>query len=658
MKKTLITASIALAFALGVSAQSNVFEVNAAKPGAEIAGTMYGQFFEDINFGADGGLYGELVMNRSFEFPQTLMGWQTAGNVSINTDGPFKRCPHYVVLSPTNHKERHTAIINNGFFGIGVLKGEDYRFTVWTRAPKGATTLSVQLIDPASQGEQQQFAEAKLEISNTDWQKKELVLHSDRTLEKAQLRIFLTGGQPASLEHVSLFPVNTFNKRTNGLRRDLVHALKDMHPGVFRFPGGCIVEGVDLATRYNWKNTIGPVENRPLNENRWQYTFTSRFYPTYYQTNGLGFFEYFQICEDIGAEPLPVLNVGMACQYQNWDNEKAHVPVDSLQPYIQDCLDLIEFANGDVSTTWGAKRAEMGHPEPFNMKYIAVGNEQWGEFYYKRLEPFVKAIKARYPKIQLIGSSGPNSEGKDFDEGWKAMRRLKADLVDEHFYRPEAWFLSQGLRYDKYDRRGPKVFAGEYACHGKGKKRNHFNASLCEAAFMTGMERNADIVRMATYAPLFAHIEGWQWRPDLIWFDNTRVFKSVSYYVQQLFAENKGTNVLKLTMNGKPVAGQEGQNGLFASSVIDKNNGTVIIKVANTSSTEQSLSIHINGLKKVQDTRTLTLSSTDPDAENTLDEPEKIIPQEGKASVSASKKGSTLSDNLPAKSFRVYILSK
>ena len=245
------------------------------------------------------------------------------------------------------------------------------------------------------------------------------------------------------------------------------------------------------------------------------------------------------------------------------------MPTDQLQPYIQDCLDLIEFANGPATSQWGKVRADMGHPEPFNMKFIGVGNEQWDDMYYKRLEPFVKAIRAKYPDIKIVGTSGPDSEGEMFDKGWKAMKSQKADLVDEHFYRNEEWFLSHGLRYESYDRKGPKVFAGEYACHGKGKKWNHFEASILEAALMTDFERNADVVYMTAYAPLFAHVEGWQWRPDLIWYDNLRMFKSVSYYVQQLYASNKGTNVLQLTMDKKPVAGQPGQDGLFASSVYD-----------------------------------------------------------------------------------------
>lgn len=648
-----LTCALALSTAMTAAAQGNIMEINTKKVGAPVQPTMYGMFFEDINYAADGGLYGEKVKNRSFEFPQNLMGWQTFGNVELKNDGPFERCPHYVVLSDAKHGDRRSGLTNEGYFGIGVIKGEEYRFTVWAKAPKGTARITVQLINEASMGEGQDFASARLDIKGNEWKKYELRLRSNVTMNKAKLRIFLEGRNAAALEHISLFPVNTYKNRDNGLRRDLVQALKDQHPGVFRFPGGCIVEGTDLETRYQWKNSIGPVENRPLNGNRWQHTFTHRFFPDYYQSYGLGFYEYFLLCEDIEAEPLPVLSVGLACQFQN-RHAHAHVPVGELQPYIDDCLDLIEFANGDVNTKWGKIRAEMGHPEPFNMKMIGVGNEQWDTLYFERLEPFVKAIRAKYPEIQIIGTSGPDSEGKMFEIGWKAMKEQKVDLVDEHFYRPESWFLKSGLRYEKYDRKGPKVFAGEYACHGRGKKWNHFEASLYEAAFMTDLERNADIVHMTAYAPLFAHVEGWQWRPDLIWFDNTRMFKSVSYYVQQMYAMNKGTHALTMTMDKQPIAGQEGQNGLFASSVIDKNEGTVIIKIINTSKTDQPVSVNLKGLKGEKDVEQLTLTSTEMDADNTLDNPEKIVPQKGSMKCEAGKKNTVLNDNVPAMTFRLY----
>lgn len=616
---------------------------------------MYGLFFEDINYAADGGLYAELVKNRSFEFPQHLMGWKSFGKVTVKDDGPFERNPHYVRLAYAGHPHKQTGLDNEGFFGIGVSRDAEYRFSVWARIPDGkeAGKIRVELVDTKSMGEQQAFATATLDIDSKEWKKYQVVLKSPVTNPKAVLRIFLASPQTVDLEHISLFPVDTWKGHENGLRKDLAQALADLKPGIFRFPGGCIVEGTDLATRYNWKNSVGPVENRPLNENRWQYTFVHRFYPDYYQSYGLGFYEFFQLSEEIGAEPLPVLSCGLACQFQN-PNADAHVPVGQLQDYIQDALDLIEFANGDATTTWGKLRADMGHPAPFNLKFIGIGNEQWGSEYPEHLEPFVKAIREAYPDIKIVGSSGPDSEGKQFDYLWPEMKRLKADLVDEHFYRPESWFLSQGARYDGYDRKGPKVFAGEYACHGKGKKWNHFHASLLEAAFMTGLERNADIVHMATYAPLFAHVEGWQWRPDLIWYDNLRSVRSVSYYVQQLYGLYKGTHVLSLTMDKRAVTGAEGQDGLFASAVVDKDKNQYIVKVANTSDKAQSIQLTFDGMKKkaaLTAGRCIKLASPDPDKDNSLDAPSAIVPQESALTVEAQGARVEIEPN----TFAVYI---
>ena len=658
MKSRICLSVIATALAVTAYAQSNVMHLRVDRPGAEIQPTMYGIFIEDINFAADGGLYAELVKNRSFEFPDHLQGWKAAGRFELKDDGPFDRNPHYLRLVWPGHPHKHTALENDGFFGIGVKAGADYRFSVWARVPDGRPgTLEVQLMDRSSMEEDQAFASARITVDSPEWKKYELVLHSDVTNPKAALRIFLSGRETVDVEHVSLFPVDTWKGRENGLRKDLAQALYDLHPGLFRFPGGCIVEGTDLQTRYRWKDSVGPVENRPLNENRWQYTFTHRFFPDYYQSYGLGFYEYFLLSEDIGAEPLPVLSCGLACQYQN-DDESAHQPVGELCDYIDDALDLIEFANGDVSTEWGALRAEMGHPEPFGLKFIAIGNEQWGETYVEHLEPFVKAIREAYPEIRIVGSSGPNSEGEQFDYLWPEMARLGADLVDEHFYRPEKWFLAQGARYDNYDRKGPKVFAGEYACHGAGKKWNHFEAALLEAAFMTGLERNADIVHMATYAPLFAHVEGWQWRPDLIWFDNLRSMRSCSYYVQQLYTTYKGTNVLELKAeDGRNVTGAEGQNGLFASSVLDADQGLIYVKIANVSDSAQQLRIDFDGLRRkevMKGVGIVTYHSDDPDADNTLDEPEKIVPK----TAALDFEGRSLSTEIGPKTFAVYVLEK
>ncbi len=651
-------AALALTAGLSLQAQNSTLVVQAGKPGAEIQPTMYGLFFEDINYAADGGLYAELVKNRSFEFPQRFMGWKTFGNVTLREDGPFERNPHYVRLGNSGHAHKHTGLDNEGFFGIGVKANESYRFSVWARLPEGGTTetLRIELVDTRSMGERQAFASAPLTVDSWEWKKYQVVLTPETTQAKATLRIFLTSKGTVDLEHISLFPVDTWKGHENGLRKDLAQALADIRPGVFRFPGGCIVEGTDLNTRYDWKKSVGAVENRPLNENRWHYTFAHRFYPDYYQSYGLGFYEYFLLSEEIGAAPLPILNCGLSCQYQN-EHPEAHVALCDLDSYIQDALDLIEFANGAPNTVWGKLRADMGHPAPFGLKFIGIGNEQWGPEYPERLELFIKAIRKAHPDIRIVGSSGPHSEGKDFDYLWPEMKRLKADLVDEHFYRPESWFLSQGARYDNYDRKGPKVFAGEYACHGKGKKWNHFNAALLEAAFMTGLERNADVVHMATYAPLFAHVEGWQWRPDMIWFDNLNSVRTASYHVQQLFAHNKGTNVLPLTMNKKPVTGADGQNGLFASAAYDKEKKEFIVKVVNTSDAEQPITLKFEGLKKkdvLTSGRRITLHSADTDAENTLERPFAIVPQEEAAEID----GHTLRTSIGAKTLTIYKWTK
>ena len=643
LKQSIITGA-ALSLFITAAAQNKELTIQTKKIGAPIQPTMYGLFFEDINYAADGGLYAEMIKNRSFEFPQNFMGWNTFGTVELTTqNAPFEKNPHYVRLTSANHGHKATGLENEGFFGVAYKKGEDYRFSVWAKSDKGESRIKVEFINQNNDP----FEKQEIKIDSKEWKKYEVVIKSSQTVAKGKLRIFLDSKNGVDLEHISLFPVDTYKGEVNGLRKDLAQALEDINPGVFRFPGGCIVEGTDLETRYDWKKSVGPVENRPLNENRWNYTFQHRMYPDYFQSYGLGFYEYFLLSEQMGAEPLPIVSCGLACQFQN-DDASAHVAVCDLDGYIQDALDLIEFANGDTTTTWGKLRADMGHPASFNLKYIGVGNEQWGSEYPERLEPFVKAIRSKYPKMQIIGSSGPNSEGKEFDYLWPEMKKLKVDLVDEHFYRSEEWFLNQGARYDKYDRKGPKVFAGEYACHPKNRK-NNFMSALSEAAFMTGLERNADIVHMATYAPLFAHVEGWQWRPDMIWFDNLNSVKSINYYVQQMYGHNPGTNVLPLTMDGKSVSGQD---GLFASAVLDKNTKTYIVKVANTSDKAQNLVLNFNGFAKnasAKGTKTVLISEN-LDVENTLDNPNAVIPVESSFSVSGNK----VEVELPAKSFTMY----
>ena len=618
-------------------------------PGAPVQSTMYGIFFEDINFGADGGLYAEMVENRSFEFPNRLMGWNAFGNVTVNEKTPaFDRNPHYATLEASGHSEKVSGLENHGFFGMGLKKDMTYNFSVYARLHLlngKQAKIRVELVDDQDNVINRQT----ISVDCNQWKKFTCTLKSDRTVEKGLMRIFLEGSEGIDLDHVSLMPADNWH----GLRADLVKDLEDLHPGVFRFPGGCIVEGTDLATRYQWKNTVGDVENRPLNENRWNYTFPHRLFPNYYQTYGLGFYEFFLLSEKIGADPLPILNCGLACQYQNKDDDKnAHVAVDDLQPYIDDALDLIEFANGPVSSKWGALRAKMGHPQPFNLHQIGIGNEQWGPLYPERLAKFVEQIRTKYPNIKICGSAGPSASGKNFDYGWEQMRKIGVDLVDEHYYMSPDWFLSNANRYDKYPRKGPKVFAGEYASHVKNMgsqptvAMNNFEAALSEAAFMTGLERNADVVYEATYAPLFAHVDGWQWRPDLIWFDNLRSVRSVNWYVQMLYSTNRGTNMLQLTENNQPV---EGTDGLYASAVYDKPSKSYIVKMANTSDQPQQVVVTFKGAKQLKPFTMITLHSDNMQATNTLDNPNNVVPKQ--QTVNAD--GNRLVVTLPAKTFAV-----
>ena len=616
MKHSIIIAFLSLA--LNVQAQQYVMTTDLSKPMAKIQPTMYGIFFEDINFGADGGLYAELVKNRSFEFPQSFTGWTPFGDVAVLNENPcFNRNPHYVRITNDGRLTR-SGLDNEGFKGIGLKEGDEYRFSFYGRTPDSPMKLSIELVNAAGEN----LLKEEVEVSGGEWKKHTALLKSPFTDAHARLRVVLTTKGTVDMDHISLFPVKTWKGRENGLRADLAQALYDLNPGVFRFPGGCIIEGNSLATRYQWKNTVGPVENRPLNENRWNYTFKHRAFPDYFQTCGLGFYEYFLLSEDLGAEPLPVLSCGLSCQYES--NEV--VPLNELDPYVQDALDLIEFANGPASSGWGKVRAEMGHPEPFHLKMIGIGNEQWGKVYPERLEIFVKAIRTQYPDMKIVGSSGPSASGDKFDYLWPEMRRIGVDLVDEHYYMNPDWFFNNATRYDSYDRKGPKVFAGEYASHDHPTgKANNFLAALSEAAFMTGLERNADVVHLATYAPLFAHTDAWQWNPDLIWFDNLRMMRTPNYYVQQMYGMNAGTDVLPLLMDGKPVAGQD---SLYASAVLDSPTGEVILKIVNSSMHPKTIHIDFKGMKN----RRLTagscvyMQSDDLKVQNTLEQ-EKLIPR-------------------------------
>jgi len=605
--------------------------VRADQPGAKISPTMCGIFFEDINFGADGGLYAELVKNRAFEFTEALMAWSevkpagVAGSLEVLKQDPFNAAsPRYVRIKADTPGY---GMVNEGFAGMGVKKGQEYIFSVYGRDAGSKVVLRVELISPDGRV----LAKTTVRGFGAAWAKKSATLRPSATEAKAQLRVLLDAPGSVDLDMISLFPDETWKDRSNGLRADLVQWLTDLKPGFLRFPGGCIVEGRYLSTRYQWKNTIGKPEDRKLIINRWNDEFRHRPAPDYFQTFGLGFYEYFLLCEDIGAEPMPILNCGMACQF----NSKELAPLDELQPYIQDALDLIEFANGPATSTWGAKRAEMGHPKPFNVKYLGVGNEQWGPQYIERYVPFVKALKNKYPEVQLIGATG--SDPQIFPNGPKEveflqmkLKKLKADIIDEHFYRNPDWFLDSAGHYDSYERSGSKVFVGEYAAQSVGvaspNNRNNWKCALAEAAFMTGLERNADLVTMSCYAPLFGHLDRWQWTPDLIWFDNLQSYATPNYYVQQLFSLHRGDVLLPVEVTGQEPPTSK-QPGLYVTSSRDEKANEIILKVVNGAPQATTVQVKIEGVRQVRRRGTaIVLAAEKLTDENTLAEPKRIAP--------------------------------
>jgi alpha-N-arabinofuranosidase len=463
-------------------------------------------------------------------------------------------------------------------------------------------------------------------LKGTEGKKYEVSFKATATEAKGRLNVWFSGQGVVDVDMISLFPSDTWKQRPQGLRADLVQMLADMKPGFLRFPGGCIVEGRDLANRYQWKKTIGKTEDRKLIINRWNTEFKHRPAPDYFQSYGLGFYEYFMLAEDIGAEPLPIINCGMACQF----NTAEVVPLEQVDTYLQDALDLIEFANGGTDTPWGKVRADLGHSKPFNLKLLGIGNEQWGPQYVDRYKEFAKAIKEKYPSIKLVTSVGPGPEGELFEYLNPTLRSLHADILDEHYYQKPEWFLQHADRYDNYDRNGPKIFAGEYAAQSLNTvnpdNKNTWLCALSEAAFMTGLERNADVVYMASYAPLFAHAEGWQWTPDLIWFDNLRAYGTPNYYVQKMFSTNKGTKVVPILANDAVVAGKD---GLYASAVRDDRDGSLILKVVNNNATALPVEITLEGVPKASTTALSTVIRADQaDAVNSFESPKWVSPIE------------------------------
>ena len=613
---------------LAASAQSITVQVN--RPGAPIPETLFGLFFEDINFGADGGLYPERVKNRSFEFADPLMGWKQVrgegprGEVYVldRSSAADVANAHYVRVK-TGAGTKGAGLRNEGFRGMGVREGEAYTFSLRARLVEGGpVTLRAELEDEGGRS----LGRAQVSGLTRGWKKHSATLRASGASLKAHLNLIVEGEGAVDVDAVSLYPKDTWMGRENGLRPDLVKLLKEMRPGFLRFPGGCIVEGSHLERRYQWKTTIGDPDDRRLLVNRWNYEFRHKPAPDYYQSFGLGFYEYFLLSEDIGAEPLPILNCGMACQY----NTGELAPLEDLGHYIQDALDLIAFANAPVTNPWGRRRAAMGHPRPFNLKMLGVGNEQWGPQYVERYKLFAAAIRKKHPEVKLVTSAGPSPEGERFDYLWKEMRRLRADIVDEHYYMAPAWFLSNAGRYDDYPRDGPKVFAGEYAAQSSGiakpDNRNNWETALAEAAFMTGLERNSDVVVMSSYAPLLAHADAWQWTPDMIWFDNLRSYGTPNYYVQKLFGTNRGTTILPVLLDG---SSKNNRDGLYASASYDKEPNEVVLKVVNASGDERRAHVNLEGVVLwPRAGKVISIAGQDLKAENSFDEPRKVTPVE------------------------------
>jgi alpha-N-arabinofuranosidase len=624
-----------------------VISVDAAHTGATISPSMFGVFFEDINFGADGGLYPELVKNRSFEFQEPLTGWHEIMNFSgkglerpkgellIREEAPLNPSnPHYLKVRAY---EPGYGFYNTGFRGIGMESGAEYRFSAYVRSG-GPKVLRFTFTDPSGKD----IGGGKIDAFDGNWKRYETVIRAKATEPHARLNFFVDEEGSLDLDMVSLFPLDTWKHRPNGLRKDLVQLLADMHPGFLRFPGGCIVEGRQLATRYRWKTTVGDVAERRTLINRWNDEFDFRPAPDYFQSFGLGFYEYFQLAEDIGAQPLPIVNCGMACQF----NSSETAALDQLDEYVRDALDLIEFANGSVTSPWGKIRAQMGHPESFHLTMMGVGNEQWGTRYVDRYKVFAAALKTKHPEIKLVVAAGPAPAGEPFDSMWATWRTLKADLVDEHYYMSPDWFLANTGRYDHYDRSGPKVFAGEYAAQTaaitSADNRNNWKAALAEAAFMTGLERNGDVVRMASYAPLMAHAEAWQWKPDAIWFDNLRSYGTPNYYVQRVYGNNAGTRIVPVT--------PQADGGLYTSATLDERTHELIVKAINYSPNVREAEIRVNGMQAGGAGKAVILANTDLNAENTFEHPTAVAPESSGFEV----KGGTIAVKLRAYSLNVY----
>jgi len=595
----------------------------ADRKGNAVSEGMIGLFFEDINYAADGGLYAEMLENRSFEFvdcygdkgdyytkPAPGYGWSAEGDGAVLefvTGSPlYRENPHY--LRFTADREG-AGFKNKAYRGIYLRKGEEYRVSFYARMASytGNFTVCVKKGDTVS---------AKALIKGRQdpadpwhkWIRYEAYLEAREDVDGADFVLSLDGKGIVEFDFISMMPADAV---AGVFRKDLFECLKGLHPGFLRFPGGCIVEGDTLENRYRWKESVGAPEARKSNFNRWAVHGTTREngwhteYSHYNQTLGIGFYEYFLLCEMIGAKPLPVLNVGLACQYQSYELVEPGTP--EFGEFIQDALDLIEFANGSPDTFWGGVRARMGHEEPFGLSMVGIGNEQWQTKeadFFTRYRLFEKAIHEKYPEIKLIGSAGPDIISDHYRDAWSFYRQEGAEnenfcyAVDEHYYVKPEWFYDHVDFYDEYPR-DVKVFSGEYAAHPENGMNNPaantLKGALSEAAFLTGVERNADVVILASYAPLFARLGYAQWSPDLIWFDENGTYPTASYYVQKMYGENMGTVTIPMEGQEKALAGE----AVYVNVTLDEKTREYIVKAVNAGDTDKSLEITDSGEKAV-----------------------------------------------------------
>ncbi len=576
----------------------------------KITDELIGIFFEDINYSADGGLYAELVQNRAFEYSSadrrewnSSSFWKVSGDatLAIDTVNPIHfNNPHYAILKSNQLGD---ALLNEGFDGIVVKANELYDFSVFAKMLEGKSVfVNVQLVDENDQV----LGQTTIKTLNPNWRKYKAVIKANASSNKAVLKVVPSKPSTIALDMVSLFPTKTFKNRKNGLRSDLAQLLADMKPQFVRFPGGCVVHGDGISNMYHWKNTVGPLEIRKPQRNLWGY----------HQSAGLGYYEYFQFCEDIGAKPVPIVPAGVPCQNSAHHGcaiggQQGGVPLEHLDEYIQDIFDLIEWANGDPKKNkWAKMRAEAGHPAPFNLKYLGIGNEELiSKIFEERFEIIYKAVKEKYPDIIVIGTAGPFSEGSDYERGWEFAKELQVPVLDEHYYQPAGWFIYNQDYYDKYDRNESKVYVGEYASHIAGRVTN-METALTEAIHLLSCERNGDIVQMTSYAPLLAKEGHTQWNPDMIYFNNTEVKPTTGYYVQKLFGQNAGDSYIPSEM--KVQINDEKAKKRFASSIVkDSKSGDVILKLVNILPVEINLTFNTTDFPSEKVVKTVFTGSPD-----------------------------------------------